>query len=411
MRILVLIVALLVSFPALSQDKDKSPFFKSLYEDVLKYSTFYAAGDYRAPYESSDKKYLIRTPDGAGIYDIPNVVDVTEYFPADYRIGIGIRKLGRFDYERKPGNFWTGDQNLERQNALNSPSSAVDGLEYLFHFEKERRRGEEWTNQRYFVRHTGDWHTVKLETRYQGAYDFNYNTVDVRGRAKIGKKFSLSAGAAFRTHERVYGVNPYEIWVSALNGDGSQANYWYQLAYDYGYTDAYSTTTIDNPVTGEQQNIGGYFWWDPDGNLISSSDLQFRDGPYKRLISRYNEEILGETAEFGLISPVVGFDFYHYKKNFWLHLYGSAYLPYHKYVMGDKDEQGRVPLSYLFRDSWDQYGLADAAKGDQWWDFQGGANFGWRVGKNIGLFADAEYTRMWDSEFFITSFGVNYTFR
>ena len=120
---------------------------------------------------------------------------------------------------------------------------------------------------------------------------------------------------------------------------------------------------------------------------------------------------LGETSQFGLVSPVVGFDFYHYKSNFWLHLYGTAYLPYHKYVRGDKDEQGRVPLSYLFRDSWDQYGLADAAEGDQWWDYQAGANFGWKINKSLGVFADTEYTKMWDSEMFITSFGLNYTFR
>ena len=400
------------SILAQSNDKkDKKPIVKAFYDNFLKYATVYGAGNYRAPYESSDKQYLIRTPDGAGIYDVPEVVDVTEYFPADYRIGFGIRKLGRFDYERKPGNFWTGDQNLERQNALIAPSSAVMGWEYLFHFERERVRGETWENERYFLRHTGKNHIVKLEKRYQGAFDFNYNAVDVRGRLPIGKKFALSAGAAFRTHERVYGVNPYEIWVSALDADGNQENYWYELAYEYGYQDAFYVTTIDNPITGEEEQIGGYFWWDPQGKRIASSDLEFRDGPYKALISQYNREILGNTSEFGLISPVVGFDFYHYAPKFWFHAYGTAFLPMHKYVMGDSDEYDRVPLSYLFRNDWDQYGLADAAEGEQWWDFQAGANIGWKLSKSIGLFAEGEYTRMWDSKFFISSFGINYTFR
>ena len=76
----------------------------------------------------------------------------------------------------------------------------------------------------------------------------------------------------------------------------------------------------------------GYFWWNPDGVVVASSDPEFRDGPYKRLISQYNNDILGNTSMFGLVSPVVGLDFYHYKSNFWLHLYGTAYLPYHKYV-------------------------------------------------------------------------------
>ena len=55
--------------------------------------------------------------------------------------------------------------------------------------------------------------------------------------------------------------------------------------------------------------------------------------------------------------------------------------------------------------------LADAAEGDQWWDYQAGANFGWKISKSLGVFADTEYTKMWDSEMFITSFGLNYTFR
>ena len=36
------------------------------------------------------------------LYSIPDVVDNTEKFPFDYRYGFGIRKLARFDYERKP---------------------------------------------------------------------------------------------------------------------------------------------------------------------------------------------------------------------------------------------------------------------------------------------------------------------
>ena len=90
---------------------------------------------------------------------------------------------------------------------------------------------------------------------------------------------------------------------------------------------------------------------------------------------------------------------------------GISYYPTLIDEKQDKHDYGRVPLSYLFRDSWDQYGLADAAEGDQWWDYQAGANFGWKITKSLGIFADTEYTRMWDSEFFITTFGINYTFR
>ena len=65
MRILILIVALFLSIPLNAQsglpvinDKEepKKNFFKEFYNDFFKYATIYGAGDYRAPYESSDKK-------------------------------------------------------------------------------------------------------------------------------------------------------------------------------------------------------------------------------------------------------------------------------------------------------------------------------------------------------------------
>ena len=79
--------------------------------------------------------------------------------------------------------------------------------------------------------------------------------------------------------------------------------------------------------------------------------------------------------------------------------------------MGDKDDFDRVPLSYLYRNDWDQYGLADAAEGEQWWDYQAGANLDGKSENQSELFAEGEYTQMWDSKFFITTFGINYTFR
>ena len=36
---------------------------------------------------------------------------------------------------------------------------------------------------------------------------------------------------------------------------------------------------------------------------------------------------------------------------------------------------------------------------------------GWKINKNLGIFAEGEYSKMWDSELFITTFGLNFTFR
>ena len=125
-------------------------FFKKAYDGIFKYATIYVAADMKESYETQYPDYFIRTnPDD--LYAIPDVVDETIYHPFDYRIGIGIRKLARFNYEIKP-NYIDGSENLI---GLSAPIAAVKGLEYLFHYERERERSEEFDNTRYFIRHTG----------------------------------------------------------------------------------------------------------------------------------------------------------------------------------------------------------------------------------------------------------------
>ena len=391
-----------------SNAQDKENIFKKIYKDFLKYGTVYAAGDISNAYENSRKDYFVERPAEGDLYAIPNVVEVTEYFDFDYRYGVGIRKLGRFGYERKPGNFWTGNQFRESQLALSAPTSAVDGFEYLFHFEKQRLRGEEFENYRYFLRHTGKHHIVKVESREQGAFNFSYKSAEVRTRIPIGKKFSVSAGLIYRTHERAYGYNPIEIWLNETEtfttGDGSvveyPANPWYSLGFEYGYDDIYYTSEDENG-----NEIDDWYWIDPAGNIVAYTDLQFRNTVFRDLINRYNNEQWDQIGEFGLISPIIGADFYHYKNNFWLHAYGN-YLPgYHKYISGDKE------FSYLNRNNWGKGGLIEDAEPEQWEDYQIGLNFGWKINKHIGVFIEGEYNKMWDTRFYNSTFGINYTFK
>ena len=391
-----------------SNAQDKENLFKKIYKDFLKYGTVYAAGDIRNAYENSRKDYFVERPADGDLYAIPRVIEVTEYFDFDYRYGVGIRKLGRFDYERKPGNFWTGNQIRESQQALSAPTSAVDGFEYLFHFEKERLRGEEFENFRYFLRHTGEYHIAKVEAREQGAFNFSYKSGEIRARLPIGNKFSVSAGAIYRTHERAYGYNPIEIWLNETEtfttGDGEvieyPANPWYSLGFEYGYDDIYYTS--EDELGNE---VSDWYWIDPAGNIVAYTDLQFRNTVFRDLINRYNNEQWDQIGEFGLISPIIGADFYHFKNNFWLHAYGNYLPPHHQYVSGDSD------FTYLNRNNWGKGGLIQDAKPEQWEDYQFGINFGWKIGKNIGVFIEGEYNKMWDTKFYNSTFGINYTFR
>jgi len=368
-------------------------FFKKTYKDIFKYSTVYVAGNVDNPKENP-KDYFVRTNPDGNLYAPPVVVDGTDYYDFDYRYGVGIRKLARFDYEIKGKHYYDGTEN---NIGLSAPNSPVSGLEYTFHYEKERSRDEEYKNHRYFIKHSGDYHVVKLESRKQGKVDFNYKSAEVRAKLPIGKKISISAGAIYRTHVRPYGYNPVEIWLNETNEDGWPMNPWYSLGFEYGYDDIYYTQEDQNG-----NEISDWYWINPEGEIVAHTDLEFRDTVFADLMNRFNNEIWSELDVFGVVSPIVGFDVYHYKSNFWLHAYGSYLLPYHKYVQGDES------FSYLNRNNWGLGGLIQDSELEQWEDWQAGISLGWKLSKSVGFFIEGEYTRFWDSEIYQSSVGVNF---
>ena len=397
MKKLILLIVVLLSFNAQSQ------FLKGLYDDFLKYGTVYAAGNVgNAKLEQT--KYFVRTnPDN--LYDIPRVVDQTTYHPNNYRIGVGLRKLARFGYESKP-NFYNGTEN---NVGLSAPTAAVKGLEYLLHWEKQRIDGNEFDNRRLFVRHTGKYHIGKFESRESGNVGFEYMSGEVRARLPIGNKFSISAGVIYRTHQKAYGYNPIEIWlnetmIDEYSGEEIPANPWYSLGYEYGFQDAFYSSEVYNS-DGTTSQIYNYLWTNDRGDIVAYTDEDFRDRIFGSLMNRFNREAWAELDAFAEIAPIVGFDFYHYKNNFWLHAYGNWIMPHHSYVEGNED------FSYLHRNSWGKGGHNDLLGGEQWDDYQAGLMFGWKVTKSIGIFVEGEYTKFWDSEIFNSNFGINITFR
>jgi len=391
MKKLFTLLLLLITFTTSSQN-----IFKDLYKDFLKYGTIYIAGDIDNPKEEP-KDYFVRTNPNGNLYSAPVVVDGTDYYDYDYRYGFGIRKLARFDYEVKGKQYYDGTESNVGLSAINSP---VKGLEYVFHTEKERSRDEVFKNHRYFIKHSGTYHMVKLESRAQGKVDFKYKSAEIRAKLPIGEKFSLSAGAIYRTHERPYGYNPVEIWLNETNSSGQIVNPWYTLGFMYGYDDIYYT---QEDQFGNE--IDDWYWIDEEGTVVANTDLEFRDTVFAELMNRYNHEVWDELDAFGVVSPVIGFDYYHYKNNFWLHAYGSYLLPYHKYVKGDED------FSYLNRNNWGLGGLVQDSELEQWKDYQAGVVFGWKLSKSIGVFVEGEYTKFWDSKIYNGSVGLNVTLK
>jgi len=374
--------------------------FNDIYKDFLKYGTVYASGDISNSVEAIEPTYVLERTDN--VYDIPIIKDNTEVFPFDYRYGFGIRKLARFDYERKPKNYYDGN---EDQLVFGAPTSAVKGLEYQFHYEKERWRGRDFTNYRYFLKHTGKNHIVKLETREVGKINLNYNSAEARFRLPIGKKFSLSAGAILRGHDRAYGYNPIEIYLNETTidefGNEFPTNPWWGLASEYGYSD--NPTTYTDNTTGEE--FFDYLWKDEDGVVVAFSDADFRERIFPSIMNEFNGRAWDLLDPWMEVAPIIGFDFYHYKSDFWFHGYANYILPYHKYVAGEEE------FSYLNRNNWGKGGLRQDSDLEQWTDYSFGVSLGYKVGNNFGIFAEGEYSKMWDSRLYQTTFGINYTFR
>ena len=391
--IIIFLIAALLSVSVQAQEAKKESIFKKFYSDFLKYGTVYVAGEVSNAYETQSPSYFVRTNPN-NLYDVPQVIDNTVYHPHDYRIGVGFRKLARFDYEIKAKNYYDGKEN---NIALSSPTSAVKGFEYLIHYEKERERSQEFTNTRYFVRHTGNYHIVKFEQREQGNVGFKYMSGEVRARLPIGKKFSLSAGVIYRTHQRPYGYNPIEIWLNEIDEDGYPVNPWWSLGYQYGYQDIWYSQ--EDALGNETYD---WYWINEQGDVVAHTDVQFRDLVFGRLMNRFNQEKWAELDVFGEVAPVVGFDFYEYKKDFWLHAYGNWILPYHKYIQGNED------FSYLNRNNWGLGGLRQDAEPEQWDDYQAGLIVGWKLSRQLGVFIEAEYTKFWDSKLYNSSVGINF---
>ena len=114
--------------------------------------------------------------------------------------------------------------------------------------------------------------------------------------------------------------------------------------------------------------------------LLIKEDINIDNISYKR-------NKLNNTLQH---SVIIGFDFYHYDKKFWLHSWGNL-MPYHY-------------------DNGDEYSYHNF-NGGQWLDYSGGLIFGYWFNKNLGAFIEGKYNKYWNREWHDFSVGVNYIIR
>ena len=129
-------------------------------------------------------------------------------------------------------------------------------------------------------------------------------------------------------------------------------------------------------------------YYDPDGNVVATSIEVWEAVVVPEMLSNYVEKKRNELDDKMLQSVVVGFDYYHYKKDFWLHAWGNL-MPWHY------DDGG-------------EYSYHEYNNDEQWYDYSGGLIFGYKYNKHLGAFVEGKYNKYWNRQWYDFKFGINY---
>jgi len=342
-----LIVFLLLPLVSFSQINVKEQLKRT-----FKFSTFYGA--YNGNNSISDvTTYSVR--DGLST--------TTTITPYDYSAVFGLRKIQRFGYEPNIQNrFKNGTENSFSDAA--TVGSKSRGFEYLFEFDYRRQQGKIFLNQDHFIRYIADRYVLKVEYLEDGFADIGYFESSQRFRHKFNRKFSVNVGAMQRISEP-YGFDPF---ADCMRPDGSIP--WMKIATDMGYN-------------WELNNI----YTDPDGNVVANSTEVFKEVIVPQILSDYASQQRATLPNKWEHSLVLGFDYYKYSKQFWLHSWANV-LPYHVNIEN--------PYSY------------HKFHGGQWVDYSGGLIFGYRFNKSLGIFTEGRYHKYWNRSWYEFSTGINY---
>ena len=322
------------------------------FKKAFKFSTFYASVNGGTSLSDEDV-FSVNT----GLLQ-QNVIRT----PYDYNLALGVRKIARFGYENRANTFYDGTETSWSDGAN---VGKVSGLEFLFEANYKRQQGVDYLDQHHFIRYVENKYILKGEYLEDGFADIKYFETSQRYRYKVNRKFSFNAGLAQRLSEP-YGYNPLADWIL----DNGNLHYTY-LAIQEGYNvDIYA-----NEYT------------DPSGNVVATSTAVWEALVIPQVLADYSERKRNELDNAIQHSVVIGFDFYHYKKNFWTHIWANV-MPYH--LDGGNDY------------SYHKY------EGSQWLDYSGGLIFGYKYSKNLGAFVESKYNKYWNREWYDFKFGINY---
>ena len=316
---------------------------------IFKFSTFYVAANGGTSISDRD------------VFSVSSQLtkEVVET-PYDYSVIAGVRKIQRFQYEGSTP-FKDGTESSYGDAA----TVGRNPFEYLFEINYTRQEGVKYIDQNHFIRYVADKWMTKAEFVKDGFADIEYFEASLRYRLKINRKLSFTIGTAQRLSEP-YGFNPLDDWIL----ENGNLHYTY-LALQEGYE-------IDpfNEV-----------YTDANGNVVANSNEVWEEVVIPQMLDEYVINEKNKLPNVWNYSAIVGFDYYSYKKDYWLHAWGNV-----------------LPLHWL---SDNEYSY-NTFIGGQWVDYSGGLIFGYWFNKNMGIFIEGKYNKYWNREWHNFSFGVNY---
>ena len=277
------------------------------------------------------------------IYNNGELIETTNDDGSNYRIQIGIKKISRYKFEKKPKFYYDGTES----NA-SIHRSPLGGFEYLFQYEKIKDRGSEYENSDMWLRRVGRHYTAKIQSTRNGYVDLKYNSVDARFK-KDFKSLRFSIGIIFRNHP-IYTVNAFKI-------DFPNYNNFQEVSNELGYSS--ESSWIDG-------NMNGYFdrweqaitiWMNATGDTVAGSTSEFQQY-YSELVTQYNQDWITEKGNQNSLANVVGLSYYKHWNKLFILAYGNYFFTnYHltDYSTNTNDYDYGLILNYKLTKSFSIY--------------------------------------------------------
>ena len=330
--------------------------------------------------------------DNSTIYGAANIstpylngnIDIAD----DYVYNFGIRKIALFPYQDR-NRFYKGTEEAFSDDAI---AGAVDGVEYLLSVSAVQNQGHQFLNQDYWLKWSNGKFITKFKYINKESRDLEFAEIDFRWR-KTFLWFDFTSGYTIKAH-------PIYVHPAILDYEGA----WWELAYDYGYTDYMVPETdlndngiIDDPyyvwIETDEETLEGYwilfneginyYWEDVDSNYVAGSDQEFYDYHYPHVVNMYNED--NKEKEWQAeASIVIGLDMMFAGENFYTHIWVNSF-----------------PKSY---------GLTKKAYKGTEVQYDVGLLLGTNLSEHIGVFIEGNYLSYYGKNEYNIGAGINWSF-